>query len=216
MLATSCPDSRELSRARAHALLKDSRDFRSPVSLRLANDKDSPIEAQSLDEAAVTAQARIIERYLKDHPQVAVFRHLRLVEVKATVVQTPEPDHLWWKLDVEPFLTEKGKQVAIDEQAPERAVPIARKEVVEVKGIRKVGETSAEVEFTWKEIPTEAGEVFDPQSASYRSLPASLQEAITRPRGMMGRDATRKYGETFTGAASFQLYDDGWRVLAIR
>ena len=216
MLASGCAGSRELSRSRALALLKESKDFRSPVSLGLTNDKDSPIEAQSLDEPSVTAQARIIERYLKDHPQMAMFHHLGLVEVRATVVQTPVADHLWWKFDVMPVLTEKGKALAAREGAPDQSVPISRKEVVEVTGIRKVTEGSAEVEFTWKEVPTEAGEVFDPQSAAYQSLPAALQDAITKLRGMMGRDATRKYGEIYTATASFQLYDDGWRVQLIR
>jgi hypothetical protein len=216
MLATGCTGSRELSRSRALALLKDSKDFQSPISLLLTKDHDSPIEAQSLNESASEARARIIERYFKDHPQVAVFRHLGLVEVRATVVQTPEADHLWWKFDVEPFLTDKGKELAARERAPDRALPIGRKEVIEVTGIRKVGDTGAEVEFTWKEVPTEAGEVFDPQSDAYQSLPLELQETITKPRGMMGRDVTRKFGEVYTGAASFQLYDDGWRVQLIR
>ena len=215
-LATSCAASRELSRSRALALLKESKDFRSPVSLLMASERALPVEAQSMSEPAAMAEARAIESFLNSHPQVAVFRHLGLVDVRTSVVQRAEPDHLWWKFDVEPFLTEKGKELAAREHAPEQAIPIARNEVIEVTGIRKVGESSAEVEFTYKDVPTEVGKVFDPQSAAYRSLPASLQEAITMPRGMMGRDATRKFGEVYTGAASFQLYDDGWRVQAFR
>ncbi len=215
-LATSCAAARELSRSRALALLKESKDFQSPVSLLMASERALTVEAHSMSEPAAMAEARAIEIFLNGHPQVAVFRHLGLADVRTSVVQRAEPDHLWWKFDVEPFLTEKGKELAAREHAPEQAIPIARKEVIEVTGIRKVGEISAMVEFTFKDVPTEAGEVFDPQSAAYRSLPASLQAAITRPRGMMGRDATRKYGETYTGAASFQLYDDGWRVHAIR
>jgi|SRR5918911_3904921 hypothetical protein len=216
VLATSCVGSKELSRSRALALLKDSKDFRSPAALLLTTDHGSPIEALSLDEPASEAQTRIIARYLKDHPQAAVFHYLGLVEVRATVVQTPEADYLWWKFDVEPALTEKGRELAAKEHAPDQSVPIARKEVVEVTGIRKISEGSVEAEFTWKEDPTEAGEVFDPQSAAYRSLPKTLQEEIRQPRGIMGRDATRKYGEVYTATASFQLYDDGWRLQLIR
>jgi hypothetical protein len=216
MLGTGCTGSRELSRSRALALLKDSKDFRSPVSLLLTTHHGSPIEAQSLDEPALGAQTRIIERYLKDHPQVAVFQYLGLVEVRATVVQTPEADHLWWKFDLQPALTEKGEELAARERTPGQAVPIARKEVIEVTGITKTSEGSAEAEFTWKEVPTEMGEVFDPQSAAFRSLPETLREAITKPRGIIGRDATRKYGEIYTATAVYQLYDDGWRLQMIR
>jgi hypothetical protein len=41
------------------------------------------------------------------------------------------------------------------------------------------------------------------KSDAYKSVPPELQEAITKPRGMMGRDATKKFGEVYTGRAIF-------------
>jgi hypothetical protein len=68
-----------------------------------------------------------------------------------------------WAFDVEPFLTERGKDLGSDGREDHSApsVILARRELVEVMGITKAGQT-AQAEYTWKEVPTAAGRAFNP------------------------------------------------------
>ena len=90
-----------------------------------------------------------------------------------------------------------------------------RKEVVEVTGITKIDEGNAQVEFTWKAVPTPLGEAFDPTSATFKGLPADLQQVITQPRGFSGKKLAQSYGKARRSTALLKLYDDGWRVVAV-
>ena len=211
-----CTDSRELSRSRALSLLKQAKDFRFPVSLPLPSEHDSPEQATSLDEPEADAQSRLIQSYYKDNPQMAAFKQFSLADVKVAVIGRPSRGDLWWHFNIDPFLTDKGQQLVAQQHAPENSIPIPHKEVVEVTGIKQIKEGLAVVEFTWQETPIPIiGEAFDPKSSTYQSLPASIQEGIRRPRGPFGHKLEREYGETFKATADFQLYDDGWRVLAL-
>src|SRR5271165_3892392 len=72
---------------------------------------------------------------------------------------------------------------AADAGKPVFRVPVARRELLGVTGISKLGR-AADVEFTWRWIPlNEVGEAFYSADLHYRSL------------------------------ASFRNYDDGWRVV---
>ncbi|UFP94666.1 hypothetical protein [Gloeobacter morelensis] len=67
-------------------------------------------------------------------------------------------------------------------------VPIAEPALVEVTGIRKIDETSASAEFTYRWVPNELGK----------------------------RLTNSKYGSKLHNSeAALQLYDDGWRVKSV-
>jgi hypothetical protein len=141
-----------------------------------------------------------------------VLRQLGLMDVRATLRKSPAENHGVWSFGMEPFLTERGEKATAVEQAGEvgLSVALARKEIVEVTGITKSGDAIAQAQYTWRETPTEAGQAFVPDTPEYESLPASLQQLLEQRR------QTKDYRKTKRGAAVFQLFDDGWRLTAVR
>ncbi len=72
-------------------------------------------------------------------------------------------------------------------------------------GIKPAGEGVATVEFTWKEVPTKAGEALDPRSDTFKRLPEALQQGIThRQGGLLGSGGMMmKFTEAKQLAADF-------------
>jgi hypothetical protein len=213
-LVLNCSGRSELTRAGAAELIRDSEEFRRPVSVTLLGKREWPTEARSTDEPEEDARARAIDSYAKTNPEVAAFSHLGLIDFKAKLIEGPTPAHAWWRFELEPVLTEKGKQAAADGAGGTRQteVAVARRELVEVTGVTAQKAGTAQVEFTWRQAATFAGEAFDPGSETYRNLPEWLRQKISGPPGGSGRNAERRYGDIRKGKALLQLYDDGWRV----
>lgn len=212
--ATACSGSRELTRSRAGDLIKDSRDFRRPVSVALLGEREQPTRAKSTDESEGEARERAFDEYARSHVEMAVFRHLGLIDFRATLIEGPTPEHEWWRFGVEPTLTEKDGREAVKEESGQgrKGIVISRRELVEVTGVTKPVGGEARAEFTWKEVPTLAGEAFDPTTDTYRGLPEWLRRGIAGPPPGMGKGLERNYGVVRKGTALLRLYDDGWRV----
>lgn len=217
LLTPSCAGGQELNRSRAAELIQNSGNFRA-VSYELQGQPEWTIKAESDDEPEEQARSRAVESYSDYFAEIAVFRYLGLVEVKATTIERPASGYLFWKFRMTPTLTAKGRQrAAQDSDGQERqAVVLARKEVVSVTGITTPRQGVAQVEFTWKSVPTEEGAAFDPGSTTYKNLPEALQKVISRPTSATFRTAERKYDGVNKSTAVLQRYDDGWRVQLIQ
>lgn len=179
----------------------------------------------SADETEQEALARVLDIHLSSNPALAVLRHLGYVEVKVTLVKPAKVEGRGlfaniqpWVFNIEETLTDKGRKAAKSQGLTgEKALPLARREVVEVTGVRKEG-IRGEAEFTWKAVPTEAGKALDPASDMFKSLPSELRDALTKSRGIgpFASNATIDWADIHKTFAAFQRYDDGWRLTGVR
>jgi hypothetical protein len=203
-----CAGTRELTRSKAAEMISGSQAFSAPVSLPLKRETGWNLRPLSAYEPEAEAQARAAETYYQAHPQMDVFRRLGLIDVRSTTREKPGENYGVWSFNVEPFLTHKGMELAFDGRGDQVAlsVRLAQRELVEVTGISKVGDRTAQAEYTWKEVPTAAGRAFTPGSPEYESLPAPLRQALD------GRNQIKDFNKVRRGRAVFQLYDDGWRL----
>lgn len=213
-LILNCGGRGELTRAAAADLIRNSEDFRLPVSVTLPGKREWPTEAQSADEPEEAARERAVDGYARANPEVAAFRHLGLIDFRARLVEGPSPSHAWWRFELEPVLTEKGREAAADGTGSKRQkeIAVARRELIEVTGVPAPQAGAAQAEFTWRQVPTPAGEVFDPEAETYKGLPGWLRQLIAGPPGGFGRSVERRYGVALKGRALLRRYDDGWRV----
>jgi hypothetical protein len=206
---------KELTRPRALSLLRGHNMFKKPAVLPLSEAEKFPVPAESADEPEPVERA--IGLFFEDRPAMGVLRFLGLVEAAAVAVERPQrlayTGYLTtWKFKITPRLTEEGKKmVKAAGGEGETAVPLLRREVIEVTGVTKEGGNSASVEFSWRSAPTPAGEAFDPARPAFKSLPPTLQQKLTRVN-VLGNSLKMSFGEVRRGTAHMRLYDDGWRV----
>lgn len=212
-----CTSSSELTRPYVAELLKRSKSLQ-PVFITLDPPPEWATKATSSDEPENEAQARAIDEYANYFAHIYVFRHFGLIEVKATTLERPTLSYLFWKFKLAPVLTEKGKGQAMkDSEVPSRQrIVIANREIIEVTGITKPRGDVAQVDFTWKLVPTEVGEAFDTNSITYKNLPEALRQIIIRPTSATFKTAARNYGGTNKSTAILRRYDDGWRVQSLQ
>lgn len=217
MLPAACEGSRELSRSSAAELIRNSGQFREPEAVTLKSQPGWALRAESADEHEEQATARAVEAYADHFAEVAVLRHLGLVDIRAAVTSRPTPGHPFWEFRVGPHLTDEGRREAAPDPAGARreALALARRELIEVTGISATQDGVARVEYTWRLVPTGAGAAFDPTNAAYRSLPEQLQKLVVRPTSLTGATAERRYGGTKNSTAVLRRYDDGWRVQSV-
>lgn len=208
-----------LTRPRALSLLRGHDMFKKPAPLPLTVAEKFPVPSEKADEPEPVERA--LELFFEDRPVMGVLHHLGLIEATAVAVERPQKlaytGYLTtWKFRITPRLTAKGKKaVRAAGGEGEDSVPAFRREVVEITGIRKEGANRADVEFTWKAVPTEAGEAFDPTSDTFKSLPPNLRQKITHVN-ILGNSLKTSFGEARRATARLQLYDDGWRVEYVR
>jgi hypothetical protein len=214
----------DLTRDSARRLLEDSDQFKAPVAATLRDQKGLPVLPNSADESEQQALARVLDMEMSSDPTLAALRQFGYADTKITLVKRasvsgsgPLADIRPWVFDIEAVLTDKGRAMAKSQgMTGDKAVPLARRELVEVTGIRKEG-IRVEADFTWRAVPTEAGEAFDPSSDAFKSLPAGLREALTKGRGVgpFASAAAAGWSGINKAGAAFQKYDDGWRLMGI-
>jgi len=215
----------DLTRDSALKLIEESEKFKVPAAIVLKDENDLMFLPNSSDETESEAQSRAMDIYLSSNRGIAVLRHLGYVEVKAALVKPGKVEGSGtfasrrpWVFKIEPELTNKGRDAAMSQGVTEnKAVILGRRKVIEVTGIRKEG-IQAAVDFTWKAVPTEAGEAFDPTNNTFKSLPPELQGELTKTQGIgpFGSSMIVNWNETYKSTAGFQKYDDGWRLTSIR
>jgi hypothetical protein len=215
----------DLTRDSARRLIEDSDKFKAPIAAALKDQKDLPMLPDSADETEQQALARVLDMELSSDLTLAALRQLGYADAKITVLKHasvsgrgPLADIQPWVFNIEAVLTDKGRELAKSQgMTGDKAVPLARREIVEVTGIRKEG-IRGEADFTWRAVPTEAGKAFDPSSDAFKSLPQGLREALTKSRGVgpFAAAATAGWAGVNKAGAAFQKYDDGWRLMGIQ
>jgi hypothetical protein len=214
----------DLTRDSARKLIEESDRFKAPIAATLRDQKELPMLPDSADESEQQALARVLDMELSSDLTLATLRQLGYADTKITLVKHasvsgrgPLADIRPWVFDIEAVLTDKGRELAKSQgMTGDKAVPLARRELVEVTGVRKEG-IRGEADFTWKAVPTEAGKAFDPSSDTFKSLPAGLREALTKGRGVgpFAASAAAGWSGVKRAGAAFQKYDDGWRLMGI-
>jgi hypothetical protein len=209
-IVQGCAGTGELTRARAGELIGADRAFSAPVSLALKQEMGCNLRPLSDDETEAEAQGRAAENYYQAYPQMDALRRLGLMDVRSTVRERPSENYDVWAFDVEPFLTEKCKELALGGQEAQGvpAVILARRELIEVIGITKAGYRTVQAEYTWKESLTATGRAFAPGSPEHESLPAAFRQTLRE------RNQTKDFDKVRRGRAVFQPYDDGWLLLS--
>jgi hypothetical protein len=224
IMPAACAGAGELTRARAQTLIAEFTKFKAPVAVAFKVEDDVRLFPESPDETEQEVSDRALRNYLSSNPTLAVLRHLGYIKANVTVVQAYEEKNVRgfpvkspWVLKIEPTLTEKGRRLMGSQGGlGDNAVVLARREVIEVTGVReRLGQAAAD--FTWKTVPTEAGKALDPSSDVFKGLPQELRDALTKSRGIgpFGHSATQDWSRFNKATANFQKYDDGWRLTSI-
>jgi hypothetical protein len=215
---TAC-GSKELTRSRAADVLKSSEGFQKSVTVALL-----PAYRQSLTLIGTGSHTTpkdefALRRFLESRADLATLNHLGLVEFR--VVRIEYPDSASSPVTVTATLTDEGRSASREweQSGSSWLIPIARRALIEVTGLKSGGGDSktARVEYTWKWEPTATGRSFDVSSREHGSLPESIRRSFG---GASFADMLRDKGQltlfdsskALTGAATLQLYDDGWRL----
>jgi hypothetical protein len=213
-------NSKELTRSRALALLREHKEFKAPKAQPLRDVEKFNIPALSEDEDPVPYE-RAVQTYFENYPDMGVFNELGLVEAEATLTDRPQVLRptgtlLGWRFSINASLTAKGRDaVKAEGGTGEDAIPLFKNEILDVSGIRKESDNRAQADFTWRSVSTPTGEAFDPNSTAFKSLPVKLQQKVSQPN-IFGNSLKLNFGVTRKAIAQFQLYDDGWRVESIQ
>jgi hypothetical protein len=183
------------------------------------------VQAKFFDEPETDVQVRAVPIFYDRYPVMSVLKQMGLINEKLTATQKPwrpsfvGPTFLSWRFKVDPYLTDKGKDFVNRERGSSggEGLPLYRRQIVQITGITKSADGKAEVQYSWKAIPTELGQTFDANGSFLKSLPAKQQEKLRRPVGLFGVNGSvvRNYDDAFQGKVNFQLFDDGWRVVSL-
>jgi hypothetical protein len=224
-IMASC-SSGELSRAGAQKLIVESKDFKQPAVIEfiqgnaaLGRSKGS-IQSQSDNEPEPEAVERRIASHYAANPQMAVASHFGLIDTQVKRTNDkPEPLTVassYWFFDERYTVTEKGKKIweEIGFPANETAVPIAEKELTEVTGVTKQGDTVLLVEYKWKWKPNEIGEALDSSTEEFKRLPEKIRSDLLAPEGLKSKNQSMSWGGDQKATAKFQKYDEGWRIVS--
>ena len=213
----ACASSNRLDRNKAAEMIRRSPQFTQPYTIIIQHASNKRyLEPISPDETRAQGEARAVENFFDSTPYRAVLRELGLIDVKAKFTGV-ESGRGVFELTIN--LTDKGQQLWRDLNLPvdTATLPLARRELIQVTGITGGDERSrhATVEFDWKWIPTLAGRAMMKGTQEYESLPDRIKNQFNKD-GLsvfnIGAHPPLELGGTHHAVASFQLYDDGWRL----
>ena len=218
MLCLTACSSNSLTRPHATEMINSSEEFKQPVAVTLLPEYHQSLTLIGADSHTTPKTDFALQRFLESHAELAVLNHLGLVDFKVSSIEYP--DSASSPVSVNSSLTEKGRAASRQwQQSGEGwAIPIAKKEVVEVTGIAggEGDSKTARAEYKWRWQPTEVGKSFDKSDSAYQNVPASIRSNLG---GASMADMMRQLGngvafdssQTQKASASFRLYDDGWR-----
>ena len=221
--------SKELTRSQAQKMVASSREFKDIKSLdyinrSLRDDRNKGTSvAKSPDEPEAAAVQGRIGDYFVEEPRVGIASHLGLVKPelkrineKPEILGSLTPSGFWY-FEENYTLTDKGKKYWGDYELPvqETVIPTAKKEFINVTGITGLGETDAQVEFTWRWLPNELGKSLDPSTEEFKRLPENLKTNLTSVYPYPVSPFIADWGNERFGSAQFQKYDDGWRLINV-
>ena len=213
-------NSNSLTRSRASEAIRSSDEFQNPLSITLLPEYHQSLTLIGAGSHTTPKTEFALQRFLEGHAELAVLSHLGLVDFKVSRIEYP--DSTSSPVVVSSSLTEKGSTASRQwQQAGGRwAIPIAKKEVVEVTGIT-AGEgdaKTARAEYTWRWQPTDVGKSFDKSDSAYQNVPASIRSnlggaSMADMMRQLGNSVVFDSSQTLKASASFRLFDDGWRLV---
>lgn len=215
---TAC-GSKEMTRSRAADLITSSEAFKNPVTITLRPEYHQSLALTGTDSQSIPKEEIALRRFLESHPDLAVLAHVGLVEFKVKGIEYPNSASS--PVTVTASLTGEGRTASRGwQQLGEGwAIPIARRELVEVTGLwgGEGDSKKARAEYTWRWNPVGVGTSFDTSNRDYQNLPESTRRnpagtSFADALGGVGRVTFFDGGKTQKGSATLQLYDDGWRV----
>lgn len=220
LLCLMACSSNKFTRERASEAIRSSEEFQQPVSITLLPEYRQSLTLIGAGSQTTPKTEFALGRFLDSRPELAVLGHLGLI--KLSVKNIEHPDSASSPVTVMISLTDEGRTASQQWQQSGNGwtIPIAKRELVKATGLTGgEGESKqARVEYTWRWKPTDVGASFDMSSQAHHSLPASVRGSFG---GASFADALRNVGQvilfdsrrTQKAAATFQLYDDGWRVI---
>lgn len=223
MLACSPGD---LSRSQAQKLIIESNDFRQPAVIELIQGNitvgkgKGAIQSKSENEPEAEAIKRRIAEHYAANPQMAVADYFGLVNAQLKRTNdTPEKLTVassYWYFDERYSINDKSRKMWEEAKLPgnETAVPVAFREFIEVTGLTKQNENTVLADFSYKWMPNDVGKSLDSSTEEFRKLPEKIRQDLVAPGGLTTRSQTMSFG-TKQGKASFQRYDDGWRLMSV-
>ncbi len=228
LLSVTACQSKELTRAEAQKMITSSQEFKDITSFDYINqslkddeNKGSSV-AKSADEPEAAAVQDRINDYFREAPRVGIADHFGLVKAelkrineKPEVYSSLTPSG-FWHFDESYTLTDKAKKYWSDYNLPvqDTVIPTAKKEFINVTGITKLGETGANVEFTYHWLPNELGKALDPSTEEFKQLPENLKTNLTEVYSYAVSPFIIDWGNERQGSARFRKYDDGWRLIS--
>lgn len=222
--ACESSDAKELTRARAQALIVQNAEFKDPrvLLLTLTSVDDNGtywITKQPASEEREQAEARVLPYFFKYSPQLAVAKQLRMIDVEAILVQeaakiSPINSPVWgFTITVKPTDAARALSKEMGLPAADTQIPTGVKKFASVTGIIKLAENQAKADFTWKWEANRLGRALDPSTAEFKALPEELQSALLDK----ANNGLQPQTEDWTGerklSGLFQRYDDGWRLV---
>ena len=157
------------------------RDF---LSRRLARDLISASDAFR-DPQHFALQTGLVSNEVYLAPEYLVLQHHGWISATNAACRTGLAPPPCWEILLTPSGVDTVRALVPSDEAskPSFAIPVARRELVEITGVSKQGNV-AEVDFTWKWVPlNEIGAVLYSSAVHYKST------------------------------AGFRNYDDGWRIV---
>ncbi len=192
---------------------------------RIANaSADTPQKTanETVEEAAV----RVKQDFMQKQPQLLAAEQLGYIklffengELGERTMGAPRFDnslqHWYFKARAE--ITDKGKALWKELNLPvdEKNLPLGVRGNVEITGMKDENQTLKSADFTFQWQPNELGKAFDPDSNEFRNLPPDLQEALKKVQYNNfggGGNNTMHFKTPRKARATFQKFDDGWRL----
>lgn len=213
---SACASSTRLDRNKAAEMISHSVQFTQPYTIIVQHASNKRyMEPISPDETRAQGEARAVENFFDSTPYRAVLRELGLIDVKAKFAGV-ESGRGIFELTIN--LTDRGRQLWRDLNLPAdtATLPLATRELVAVTGITGDEKTRrATVEFDWRWVPTVAGRAMMRGTPEFSRLPERIKKQFNE-EGLgvfnIGAHPPLELGGTHRSVASFQLYDDGWRL----
>jgi hypothetical protein len=224
-LVLAC-SSGDLSRAQAQKMIAESTDFRQPFvieyiqgNIPLSKGKGLVVAKSAAESESEAIKSRIASHYAAN-PQMAVVDYFGLIDARLKRTNdVPDPVTAAtsnWYFDERYSITEKARKMWEDAKLPvnETAVPVAFREFIEVSGLTKQGDNTIIADFSFKWSPNEVGKSLDSSTDEFKKLPDKIRQDLIAPGGLTTRNQTMSFG-TRQGKATFQRFDDGWRLAAV-
>lgn len=219
-ILTAC-EGKDLTRSKAESLIVASPQFKSPQTVSLISPMENDpfgLEKASDSEKVEEAKPRYLQRFLQYHPRIAVLNHLGLISIeqsllreeKAVGTQVPA----MWYFSVKARLSEQGRALWKEYGLPaaEDAIPLARREFVSITGIMSQGENRAQADFNWKWSANKIGLAFQENTDEFKALPLEMQKGLRGQTEANRQALTENWSGERKGKASFERFDDGWRI----